>query len=220
MRDYSAIKTQLLSQQQHLKERLDGRTNGEKMEALSDNTGELSQYDNHPADAGTDLYEREKDMALHAHLREEYEEVRHAIEKIDKGTYGKCEVTGIEIPLERLEANPLARVADTKLNPMMPNYRPVEEDVLGGFDKYNYDRSDQETEFDSEDSYQSVERFNERDMTYEDTVSEEEDENRGTVEQYEQFASTDIYGYQGVESINIQHNQSYEEYSDQLDEQE
>ena len=32
-----------------------------------DSTGELSNYDNHPADTGTDLYEREKDIALNEH---------------------------------------------------------------------------------------------------------------------------------------------------------
>jgi hypothetical protein len=35
--------------------------------------GELSSYDNHRGDEGTDLYEREKDVALHQHQDYELE---------------------------------------------------------------------------------------------------------------------------------------------------
>ena len=42
-------------------------------------------------------------------LEPKYNEVKNALEKIKKGTYGKCEVGGEDIPEERLEANPAAR---------------------------------------------------------------------------------------------------------------
>src|SRR6188472_1867983 len=112
MRDFSAIKTQLLTQVESLTIRLDKHKETEKMQALSDSTGELSHYDNHPADSGTELYEREKDMALHAQVRHELEEVQQALDRIEKGTYGTCEQTGKHIPLERLQANPTARTAN------------------------------------------------------------------------------------------------------------
>ena len=219
MNDYSKIKGQLINQEQSLRKRLDDHLESEKMESLSASTGELSQYDNHPADTATDLYEREKDMALHAQLRHEYEEVQHALEKLQTGSYGVCEKTGEQIPLDRLEANPLARTLRTETNDTKPEYRPVEEEVLGGFGAHNYDGDDRETEFDGEDAYQSVARFNEQDVTYEDNVSEE-DESRGSVEQYEDFLSTDMNGYQGEGSISIQHNHSYEKYTEEIDDQE
>lgn len=219
MRDFSALKSQLLQQLDWLKIRLDKHLETEKMQSQSASTGELSQYDNHPADSATDLYEREKDMALHAQLRHEYEEVEHALKKFDDGTYGVCEQTGKEIPFERLQANPLARSIVSASPPQAPEYRPVEEEVLGGFNKHNYDHDDRESEFDAEDAYQAVAKFNEQDLTYEDNVSEDE-ERVGSVEEYEEFLSTDMYGYQGEGSIHTMHNRSYKHYTDELEEEE
>ena len=42
-------------------------------------------------------------------LEPQYNEIKAALERIKKGTYGKCEVGGEDIPEERLEANPSAR---------------------------------------------------------------------------------------------------------------
>jgi len=42
-------------------------------------------------------------------LEPQYNDIKLALEKIKKGTYGKCEVGGEEIPEKRLEANPGAR---------------------------------------------------------------------------------------------------------------
>ncbi len=42
-------------------------------------------------------------------LETQKNEVMHALEKIEKGTYGICEITGNEIEKDRLDANPSAR---------------------------------------------------------------------------------------------------------------
>ena len=42
-------------------------------------------------------------------LEPQYNDIKLALEKISKGTYGKCEIGGEEISEERLEANPSAR---------------------------------------------------------------------------------------------------------------
>ena len=68
--------------------------------------GELSAYDNHPADMGTELYDREKDFALEEHADSELNKVNAALQAMEEGNYGKCKVCGIEIPYERLEARP------------------------------------------------------------------------------------------------------------------
>lgn len=44
-------------------------------------------------------------------LETQLHEVNHALEKIEKGTYGVCEVSGEEIEVDRLEANPSARTS-------------------------------------------------------------------------------------------------------------
>ena len=38
-------------------------------------SGELSSYDNHPGDLGTELFEREKDVALEIHEEDQLNEI-------------------------------------------------------------------------------------------------------------------------------------------------
>src|SRR5690625_7732844 len=52
--------------------------------AVKDTTGELSSYDNHPADMGTELFERGKDVALNEHAEKELEEINSALHAIDR----------------------------------------------------------------------------------------------------------------------------------------
>jgi RNA polymerase-binding transcription factor DksA len=70
---------------------------------------ELADYDQHPADSGTDTFEREKDLSILDGLEAELAEIEAAIERIDQGTYGIDEVTGAPIDPARLEAVPEAR---------------------------------------------------------------------------------------------------------------
>ena len=72
-------------------------------------SGELSSYDNHPGDQATELYEREKDLALLDHEREHLRDIDYSLKQIENGTYGICEVSGKEIPYDRLEALPTWR---------------------------------------------------------------------------------------------------------------
>ena len=66
-------------------------------------------YDQHPADSGSDTFEREKDLSILESLETELAEIEAAIERIDQGTYGIDEVTGAPIDPARLEAVPEAR---------------------------------------------------------------------------------------------------------------
>lgn len=67
-------------------------------------TGEADE--NVAADRAEDLEER---SAILADLETRYNAINHALTKIEEGTYGICEVSGEQIELERLEANPAAR---------------------------------------------------------------------------------------------------------------
>lgn len=53
--------------------------------------------------------ERELAEAGAARAREAIEDISHALERLDAGTYGSCEACGAPIPFERLEAIPSAR---------------------------------------------------------------------------------------------------------------
>jgi RNA polymerase-binding transcription factor DksA len=71
--------------------------------------GELSAYDQHPADQGSETFEREKDLSILEGLETELAEVEAALRRLDEGTYGIDEVTGERIDPARLDARPEAR---------------------------------------------------------------------------------------------------------------
>jgi DnaK suppressor protein len=75
----------------------------------NDQASELSDYDQHPADTGSETFEREKDLSILEQLEGELAEIQAALRRIDEGTYGIDEVTGETIPPERLDAVPTAR---------------------------------------------------------------------------------------------------------------
>lgn len=75
----------------------------------SDEVSELADYDQHPADMGTETFEREKDLSILESLESELAELEAALQRVEDGTYGIDEVTGEPIPPERLEAYPTAR---------------------------------------------------------------------------------------------------------------
>ncbi len=63
---------------------------------------------NHPAEDATELFDRQRNIALRAETEDELQAVEHALQRIEEGTYGICEVSGKPIPVERLEARPAA----------------------------------------------------------------------------------------------------------------
>ena len=76
-----------------------------------DASGDLSGYSLHMADHGTDNYARDFAFDLVANERNILKEIDAALQRIENGTYGICEVSGKEIGLNRLEAIPYARVS-------------------------------------------------------------------------------------------------------------
>lgn len=74
-----------------------------------DSTGELSSHDQHPGDAGTETFERTRDLAIEEQFESELREVQEALQRLDDGTYGRCQECGCKIADERLEIRPQAR---------------------------------------------------------------------------------------------------------------
>jgi RNA polymerase-binding transcription factor DksA len=71
--------------------------------------GGLSNTPLHIADVGTEVYTQELDATLLENESFIQGEVAAAIERIDRGVYGRCENCGGDIPEERLDALPYAR---------------------------------------------------------------------------------------------------------------
>lgn len=60
------------------------------------------------ADAGAATWEREHELSLTINAKELLEQIEHALERIDEGTYGICESCGEPIGKMRLQAFPRA----------------------------------------------------------------------------------------------------------------
>ena len=65
------------------------------------------------ADAAQTTSERARVLSLAEGLQQRLDDVRASLGRIDKGTYGKCEGCGKDIPPERLEAIPTASLCIT-----------------------------------------------------------------------------------------------------------
>jgi DnaK suppressor protein len=69
---------------------------------------ELADYDQHPADDGTETHDQELDETTDMILAAEAENVELALRRLAEGDYGRCIDCGKEIPPERLAAIPEA----------------------------------------------------------------------------------------------------------------
>ena len=75
-------------------------------EVKSDGTSK--GYSQHQADEGTDDFDRTINLQLTDKEIQILKQVDRALEKIEEGSYGVCDLSKDEIPLKRLEAIPYA----------------------------------------------------------------------------------------------------------------
>jgi len=73
------------------------------------NKKEVGGVPTHIADLGTDVFEKNLELDLSNSEGKILQAVNEAIEKIEHGKYGVCEVCGKPIPKSRLEALPYAK---------------------------------------------------------------------------------------------------------------
>jgi len=89
---------------------LDARQRALQEQVSQLQTDELAEtLDEHVADGAQVAAEQDEIMSLANELRAQLDDVQHAIDNIDAGTYGQCEVCHEPIDAERLEAMPAAR---------------------------------------------------------------------------------------------------------------
>ena len=70
---------------------------------------EMDGYSLHMADSGTDNFDRDFALSLLSSDQDAIYEIDEALKRIQRGTYGTCELTGKPIPKPRLDAIPWAR---------------------------------------------------------------------------------------------------------------
>ena len=88
-----------------LRERLLHQMNGLAKESAE----EMPGYSLHMADSGTDNFDRDFALSLLSSDQDAIYEIEEALKRIEKNTYGICELTGKHIPKARLAAIPWTR---------------------------------------------------------------------------------------------------------------
>jgi len=88
-----------------LRERLLNQMNGLAKESAE----EMASYSLHMADSGTDNFDRDFALSLLSSDQDAIYEIEEALKRIEKNTYGVCELTGKTIPRTRLDAIPWTR---------------------------------------------------------------------------------------------------------------
>ncbi len=88
-----------------LRERLRNQMAGLAKESAE----QLAGYSLHMADSGTDNFDRDFALSLLSSDQDAVYEIEEALKRIERQTYGVCELTGKSIPKARLDAIPWTR---------------------------------------------------------------------------------------------------------------
>lgn len=102
------VKAEWAKYQKHLlelRERLLNQMSGLAKESAE----EMAGYSLHMADSGTDNFDRDFALSLLSSDQDAIYEIEEALKRIEKNTYGICELTGKPIPKARLDAIPWTR---------------------------------------------------------------------------------------------------------------
>ncbi len=198
----AACKEVLLNRQSELINQVQDHL-GLTLETAQESIGELSNYDNHPGDTGSELFERSKDLALNEHAERELEEINEALHAIEDGTYGICTKCGGDIPYERLATVPTAdRCVEHANHNAFTQHRTIEEQVFSPNINPDERSDDSQVEYDAEDAWQEVSVYGTSE-TPSDFYGEKEDYDEmypnsdgapGAVESVEEFLAADING--------------------------
>ena len=102
------VKAEWVKYQEHLlelRERLTSQMSGLAKESAE----EMTNYSLHMADSGTDNFDRDFALSLPSSDYDAIYEIEEALKRIEKDTYGICELAGKPIPKDRLDAIPWTR---------------------------------------------------------------------------------------------------------------
>lgn len=107
--ELKTVRTQLLDDVTRLTGEL-AEVEGD-LAGMIENSGEGAGHDQ--ADVGSASFERDQEMVIVNNARDMLEQSQHALERIDNGTYGQCEICGNAIGKNRLMAFPRATLCLT-----------------------------------------------------------------------------------------------------------
>lgn len=189
------FRERLLEEKEKVMSIIDKMKNSREMGFMDEYYTELSFYDNHPADLGTEVFMMEQDKGLINKLNDTLYEIETSLDALERGDYGICVSCGKEIDKERLELIPYLKLCIDCSKEKIPldrkmSFRPEEEGSISPFSDYKNMKDI--NAFDREDSYQEVARYNrvESDPSHNtgDLLGVFDEDNSGAVEDIERIS--------------------------------
>lgn len=107
--DLEHFRTRLQEERRRVVEAIEN-LRGPNPGSLEEETGEETTFDNHLADAASATYDRELEYTLEGSEQTLLARIDRALERVEAGTFGRCERCGKAIAVERLEARPWAEL--------------------------------------------------------------------------------------------------------------
>lgn len=154
---------------------------------------ELSGFDNHPGDIGTEVFFMEQDRGFKNKLNNTLDEIEESLEDIKNGTYGICKSCDKKIDEDRLDIIPYAKTCIECAN---EEKTPIEYRQFESIDDkraISFSMNPRENVmYDREDSYQDTAIFNmvPNDPSYStgDNMGIMDEEDEGIVEEVEKIS--------------------------------
>jgi DnaK suppressor protein len=106
-KELKVLKADLLTHREQVQAQFDEISQNSFAGNQTEVSGEMG-FDEEYADAGSDTFEREKDLSLVNNLRDLLDKIDKALAKIEDGTYGLCDRCGKPIEKARVKALPYA----------------------------------------------------------------------------------------------------------------
>ena len=164
LKDY---KKQLLKDKRRLINKLktvnDRENNREGLKnSWKESTGELSSYDNHPADNASDTFERGKDIGMKDNVNLFLTMIDDALQRIETGEYGICDKCQSEINKDRLAIMPATTMCYNCKVSQESKYqeydRPLEEEAFLELHKNMYldNNNTDSTGYDGADTWEDL----------------------------------------------------------------
>ncbi len=107
--ELNGFRQQLLDLRNRLRGDVSHLTNEALRETGGEASGSLSNTPIHMADLGTDNFEQEFTLGLIQNEEQALDEIGAALDRLEQGTFGRCEECHKDIPRPRLQALPYAR---------------------------------------------------------------------------------------------------------------
>lgn len=197
------LKEKLITEANQINNALEQMSKNGEADMSEYSSTELSNYDNHPADLGSELYSVEMNMALKVHEQNRLNEVNNALQKFENNSYGKCENCKKEIKYERLEAMPYAKYCmdceTSKEPPEITNPNMQNNLVFDAPFGRKYLNKREDDEFEGMDQLNDLIKFGSSDTP----------QDMGGYEDYEEYYTNEVDNQGIVEEVDKISNQQY-----------